>query len=142
MRFTDLFIRRPVLAAVVSALIFFIGLRSMMELPIRQFPDLQSASISVSTSYPGAPPELMQGFITTPLEQAISSTEGIDYITASSSQGSSAITVYLQLNYDADKALTEVLSKVQQVKYQIPREANDPVVNKQSALGAAGGSRS
>jgi multidrug efflux pump len=140
MKFTDLFIRRPVLAAVVSALIFFIGLRSLMELPIRQFPDLQSASISVSTSYPGAPPDLMQGFITTPLEQAISSTEGIDYITASSSQGQSSITVYLQLNYDADKALTEVLSKVQQVKYQIPREANDPVVNKQSALGAAGGS--
>jgi multidrug efflux pump len=140
MKFTDLFIRRPVLAAVVSALIFFIGLRSLIELPIRQFPDLQSASISVSTSYPGAPPDLMQGFITTPLEQAISSTEGIDYITASSSQGQSSITVYLQLNYDADKALTEVLSKVQQVKYQIPREANDPVVNKQSALGAAGGS--
>jgi multidrug efflux pump len=140
MRFTDLFIRRPVLAGVVSALIFFIGLRAMMELPIRQFPDLQSASISVSTSYPGAPPELMQGFITTPLEQAISSTEGIDYITASSGQGSSNITIYLQLNYDADKALTEVLSKVQQVKYQIPREANDPVVAKQSALGNAGSS--
>jgi multidrug efflux pump len=140
MRFTDLFIRRPVLAGVVSALIFFIGLRAMMELPIRQFPDLQSASISVSTSYPGAPPELMQGFITTPLEQAISSTEGIDYITASSGQGQSNITIYLQLNYDADKALTEVLSKVQQVKYQIPREANDPVVAKQSALGNAGSS--
>ncbi len=139
MYLTDLFIRRPVLAAVISALIFFIGLRALLDLPIRQFPDLESASISIQTVYPGAPPDLMQGFITTPLEQAISSTEGIDYITASSSQGTSAITVYLRLNYDADKALTEVISKVQQVKYQIPREANDPVVTKQSALGNAGG---
>src|SRR5271170_4439957 len=106
MRFTDLFIRRPVLAAVVSALIFFVGLRSLLELPIRQFPDLESASISISTSYPGAPPELMQGFITTPIEQAITSVEGVDYVTASSAQGRSTISVYLNLNYDADKALT------------------------------------
>jgi len=139
MHLTDLFIRRPVLAAVVSALIFFIGLRSMLDLPIRQFPDLESASIGIQTTYPGAAPELMQGFITTPIEQAVSSTEGIDYITASSSQGRSSITVYLRLNYDANKALTEVMSKVQQVKNQIPREANDPVVSKQSALGNAGG---
>jgi multidrug efflux pump len=139
MHLTDLFIRRPVLAAVLSALIFFIGLRSMLELPIRQFPDLESASIGIQTTYPGAAPDLMQGFITTPIEQAVSSTEGIDYITASSSQGRSSITVYLRLNYDANKALTEVMSKVQQVKNQIPREANDPVVSKQSSLGAAGG---
>src|SRR3569833_277164 len=112
LRCTELCIRRPVLAGGVSALIFFIGLRSMMELPIRQLPDLQSASISVSPSYPGAPPELMQGFITTPLEQAISSTEGIDYITSSSTQGQSSITIYLQLYYVVVKALTEVLSKV------------------------------
>jgi multidrug efflux pump len=140
MHLTDLFIRRPVLAAVVSALIFFIGLRSMIDLPIRQFPDLESASIGIQTTYPGAAPELMQGFITTPIEQAISSTEGIDYITASSSQGRSSITVYLRLNYDSNKALTEVMSKVQQVKNQIPREANDPIVSKQSALGNAGNS--
>jgi multidrug efflux pump len=137
---TDLFIRRPVLAAVVSALIFFVGLRSMTDLQIRQFPDLSSSSIGISTTYPGASPDLMQGFITTPIEQAIASTEGIDYVTASSAQGRSTITVYLTLNYDADKALTEVMSKVQQVRNQIPREANDPVVSKQSALGNAGGS--
>jgi multidrug efflux pump len=140
MHLTDLFIRRPVLAAVLSALIFFIGLRAMIDLPIRQFPDLESASIGIQTTYPGAAPELMQGFITTPIEQAVSSTEGIDYITASSSQGRSSITVYLRLNYDSNKALTEVMSKVQQVKNQIPREANDPVVSKQSSLGAAGSS--
>ncbi len=138
--FTDLFIRRPVLAAVVSALIFFIGLRSMMGLELRQFPDLESSSISIQTSYPGAAPELMQGFITTPIEQAISSTEGVDYVTATSSQGRSSITIYLRLNYDANKALTEVMSKVQQVRNQIPRESNDPVVQKQNALGNAGGS--
>jgi len=138
--FTDLFIRRPVLAAVLSALIFFIGLRCLLNLQIRQFPDLQSASISISTTYPGAPPELMQGFITTPIEQAITAVEGVDYVTASSSQGRSTVSVYLLLNYDADKALTEIMSKVQQVKNQIPRESNDPVVSKQSSLGAAGSS--
>jgi multidrug efflux pump len=138
MHLTDLFIRRPVLATVVSALIFFVGLRAFSDLQLRQFPDLQSSSIGISTTYPGAPPELMQGFITTPLEQAISTAQGIDYMTASSSQGRSTITVYLQLNYDVDKALTEVMSKVQQVRNQIPREANDPVVTKQSSLGNAG----
>jgi multidrug efflux pump len=137
---TDLFIRRPVLAAVVSALIFFVGLRAFFDLQIRQFPDLQSSSIGITTTYPGAAPELMQGFITTPIEQALSSAQGIDYMTASSGQGRSTITVYLTLNYDPDKALTEIMSKVQQVKNQIPREANDPVVAKQSSLGNAGSS--
>src|SRR5271166_6356485 len=101
MVFTDIFVRRPVLAIVVSLLIFFVGFRALMELPIRQYPKVESAMISVQTTYPGAAPEFMQGFITTPIEQAISSAEGIDYVTASSSQGRSAITVYLRLNYDA-----------------------------------------
>src|SRR5579871_5306137 len=119
MKFTDLFIRRPVLATVVSLLILLIGLRAFYDLPIRQYPRLENTVITVTTSYPGASPDLMQGFITTPIEQAVASAEGIDYMTSSSTQGSSVISVYIQLNYDPSKALTDVMSKVNQVKYQI-----------------------
>ncbi|MSO73207.1 MAG: multidrug efflux protein [Rhodospirillaceae bacterium] len=133
--FTDLFIRRPVLAVVLSLLIFFVGLRSLTGLELRQFPRYDAAQISVSTGYPGASPALMQGFITTPMEQAISSAEGIDYMTASSSQGRSNVTAYLKLNYDPNKALTEIMSKVQQVKNLIPRGSNDPVIFKQNTAG-------
>ncbi len=121
MRFTDLFIRRPVLATVVSLLILLIGARAFVDLPIRQYPRLENTVISVTTSYPGASPDLIQGFITQPIEQAVASTEGIDYMTSSSTQSTSTIQVYVQLNYDANKAMTDVMAKVQQVKYLIPR---------------------
>jgi len=130
MRFTDIFISRPVLATVVSLLILFLGLRSYFDLPVRQYPKLENTVITVTTSYPGASPELMQGFITQPLEQAISAAEGLDYLTSSSTQGLSTIQAYVRLNFDPNKAMTEVMSKVQQVKYLIPREANDPVIVK------------
>lgn len=133
--FTDLFIRRPVLAIVVSLLIFFVGLKAFTSLEVRQFPRYDAAQISVTTTYPGASPSLMQGFITTPMEQAISSAEGIDYMTASSSQGRSNVTAYLKLNYDPNKALTEIMSKVQQVKNLIPRGSNDPIITKQNTAG-------
>jgi multidrug efflux pump len=132
MRFTDIFIRRPVLATVVSLLILLIGLRAFFDLPIRQYPRLENTVITVLTSYPGASPDLIQGFITQPIEQAVASTEGIDYMTSSSTQGSSKIEVYIQLNYDANKAMTDVMAKVQQVKYLIPKESNDPVITKQT----------
>ena len=134
--FTDLFIRRPVLAIVVSLLIFFVGLKAVTSLELRQFPRYDAAQISVNTSFPGASPALMQGFITTPMEQAISSAEGIDYLTASSSQSRSSITAYLKLNYDPAKALTEIMTKVQQVKNLIPRGSNDPVILKQNTIGS------
>ncbi len=130
MRFTDIFIRRPVLAFVVSALILLLGLRSMTALPVRQFPLLTNTVVTVSTVYPGATAELMQGFITTPLQQAIATADGIDYITSSSVLGTSTITAYVRLNFDPDAAVTEVMSKVQQVRYLIPPGAFDPVVNK------------
>src|SRR4051812_10356045 len=133
--FTDIFIRRPVLAVVVSLLIFFVGLKSFTSLETRQFPRYDAAQIMVSTGFPGASPSLMQGFITTPMEQAISSAEGIDYMTASSSQGRSNVTAYLKLNYDPNKALTEIMTKVQQVKNLIPRGSNDPVIYKQNTAG-------
>ena len=130
MRFTDIFIRRPVLATVLSLLILLIGLRAFFDLPIRQYPRLENTVITVTTAYPGASPNLMQGFITQPIEQAVASTEGIDYMTSSSTQGTSKVEVYVQLNYDPNKAMTDVMAKVQQVKYLIPKEANDPVILK------------
>src|SRR5271166_5891133 len=130
MNFTDIFIRRPVLALVVSLLILLIGLWAMMGLPIRQYPKLSNTTVTVTTIYPGASPSLMQGFITTPLAQAIATAEGVDYLTSSSVQGTSTITAYIQLDFDPDKALTEVMAKVQQVKYLMPSGAQDPIIVK------------
>jgi multidrug efflux pump len=130
MSFTDIFIRRPVLALVVSLLILLIGLRAMLGLPIRQYPKLSNTTITVTTIYPGADPDLIQGFITTPLAQAIATAEGVDYLTSSSVQGTSTITAYIQLDFEPDKALTEVMAKIQQVRYLIPAGAQDPIVTK------------
>ena len=102
--FTDIFIRRPILSVVVSLLILLVGARAMLELPIRQYPQLQNTVITVTTSYPGASPELMQGFIATPIEQAVSSAEGLDYLTSSSTQGQSIVTAYVRLNFDPNVA--------------------------------------
>ncbi|GLR92108.1 multidrug efflux RND transporter permease subunit [Bradyrhizobium iriomotense] len=130
MAFTDLFIKRPVLSIVVSLLILLIGLRAATVLPIRQYPKLSNTVINITTSYPGASADMIQGFITTPLEQAVASAEGVDYTTSSSVLGASTIQVYIKLNFDPNEALTEVLSKVNSVKYLIPKESNDPVVTK------------
>src|SRR5258708_5977407 len=137
MRFTDIFIKRPVLSIVVSLLILLIGARAMFSLPIRQYPKLENTVITVTTVYPGATAELMQGLITTPLEQAVASSEGIEYMTSSSTPSKSVISAYIQLNFDPDKAMTEVMAKVQQVKYLIPKEANDPVITKTTGSGFA-----
>jgi multidrug efflux pump len=130
MALTDIFIKRPVLSVVVSLLILLIGLRAATVLPIRQYPKLSNTVVNVTTSYPGASADLIQGFITTPIEQAVASAEGVDYITSSSVLGTSTIQVYIKLNFDPNQALTEVLAKVNSVKYLIPKESNDPVVTK------------
>jgi len=130
MSFTDLFIRRPILSVVVSVLILLVGLRAVFDLPLRQFPELTNTVITVTTAYPGAPSELMQGFITTPIEQAVAAVDGVDYITSSSGQSVSTVTATIKLNHDPGDAMTEVMSKVQEVKYQLPREANDSVITK------------
>src|SRR5215469_3183058 len=132
MRFTDLFIRRPVLATVVSLLILLIGGRAMYGLQVRQYPKLSNTTITVTTVYPGASPDLMEGFITVPMEQAVATTEGIDYMTSNSILGTSTITAYIKLNYDPSKALSDVLSKVQQVKYLLPTGSQDPIITKQT----------
>ncbi len=130
MNFTDLFIRRPVLSIVVSLLILLVGLRAVVDLPLRQFPELTNTVITVTTAYPGAPSELIQGFITTPIEQAVAAVDGVDYVSSSSSQSISNVTAVMKLNRDPGDAMTEVMSKVQEVKFQLPREANDPVITK------------
>ena len=102
----------------------------MTGLQIRQYPKLSNTTITVTTAYPGASPDLMQGFITTPIAQAVSTAEGIDYLTASSIQGTSTVTAYIRLNYDPSQAMTDIMAKVQQVKYQLPKESQDPVIIK------------
>ncbi len=130
MVWTDIFIKRPVLSLVVSLLILLIGFKAATSLPIRQYPKLSNTVVNVTTVYPGASADLIQGFITTPIEQAVASAEGVDYMTSSSVLGTSTIQVYIKLNFDPNQALTEVLAKVNSVKYLIPKESNDPVVTK------------
>jgi multidrug efflux pump len=135
--FTDLFIRRPVLSTVVSLLILLLGLQAASKLQIRQYPELAQTTITITTSYPGANADLIKGFITTPLEQAVASTEGVDTIISNSQQNTSLITLNLRLNANPDRAVTDVLSKVNQVRSALPREANDPIVVKQTGQGTA-----
>jgi multidrug efflux pump len=137
MSFTDLFIRRPVLASVVSLLILLVGLQSGFKLQVRQYPELSSTTITISTGYPGANADLIKGFVTTPIEQAVASTEGIDTLVSSSSQNASVITLNLRLNADPDRAMSDVLSKINQVKGVLPEESNDPVVIKRTGEGHA-----
>jgi len=119
-KFTDLFIRRPVLSIVVSLLIVVLGMRSLFTLPINQFPKTQNAVVTVSTTYYGADAQTVAGFITQPLEAAIAQAQGIDYLSSSSSSGVSTITATLRLNYDANRALTEINTQVNSVKNQLP----------------------
>ncbi|MDP1752423.1 MAG: efflux RND transporter permease subunit [Reyranella sp.] len=128
MKFTDLFIRRPVLATVVSLLILVVGLRAIGALPVLQYPRTENAVVTVTTTYYGADPDLIAGFITTPLEQAIAQANGIDYMTSSSLSGTSTITVNLRLNYDSNKALTEISTKVNSVLNRLPDGTQQPVL--------------
>ena len=132
MKFTDIFIRRPVLAMVVSLLIVVLGLRSLFSLPINQYPRTQNAVVTVSTTYYGADAQTVAGFITQPLESAIAQAQGIDYLSSSSSSGVSTITATLRLNYDANRALTEINTQVNSVKNQLPAQAQEPVLTVQT----------
>jgi len=133
MKFTDLFIKRPVLAMVVSLVILIAGLQSIRSLSVRQYPRSDIAVVSVSTVYVGANADLVRGFITTPLERVIASADGIDYMESSSAQGLSTITVHLKLNYDTNAALTQIQAKVAQVRNDLPPEAEAPVIDLQTA---------
>jgi len=124
--FTDIFIRRPVLASVVSLMILVIGLRSLSSLPVLQYPQTQNAVVTVTTIFYGADPAVVAGFITTPLENAIAQANGIDYMSSSSQSSVSTITIYLRLNYEADKALTEINTKISSVINQLPTGTLQP----------------
>ncbi|MEA1048254.1 efflux RND transporter permease subunit [Lamprobacter modestohalophilus] len=129
MRFTDLFIHRPVLSSVVSLLILVLGLRAMLGLEIRQYPETQNTVVTVTTAYPGASSELVKGFITTPLQQAIAEANGIDYLTATSTQGVSVIEANMRLNYDPNAAIAEIQAKVASKLNVLPAAAQNPVID-------------
>jgi multidrug efflux pump len=133
MRFTDLFIKRPVLAMVVSLVILIAGLQSIRSLSVRQYPRSDIAVIQVSTVYVGANADLVRGFITTPIERVIASADGIDYMESSSAQGLSTITVHLKLNYDTNSALTQIQAKLAQVRNDLPPESQAPVIDLETA---------
>ena len=131
--FTDLFIRRPVIAIVVNLIIIIAGIQAIRTLNVRQYPRSENAVISVTTVYVGASADLVRGFITTPLERVIAAADGIDYLESTSAQGLSTINARLRLNYDSTKALAEISSKVDQVRNDLPPEAQVPVLNIQNA---------
>src|SRR5256885_1067399 len=132
MKLTDLFVKRPVLAIVVNLVILIAGLQSIRSLSVRQFPRSDMANVVVTTVYVGANADLVRGFITTPLERVIAGADGIDFLESSSAQGVSTITVHLKLNYDNNAALTQIQSKVAQVRNQLPPEAEAPIINLQT----------
>ena len=129
MKLTDLFIRRPVVATVVNLIILLAGFQAIRTLNVRQYPRSDIAIVTVTTAYVGANADLVRGFITTPLERVIASADGIDYIESSSAQGVSTITVHLKLNYDNNAALTQIQSKVAQVRNDLPPEAEAPIID-------------
>ncbi|HET8714592.1 MAG TPA: efflux RND transporter permease subunit, partial [Holophagaceae bacterium] len=132
MNFTDIFIRKPVLALVVSMLIVVLGLRSVFNLPVNQFPKTENAVVTISTAYYGADAATVAGFITQPLEQSIAQAQGIDYMSSSSVNSVSSISCTLRLNYSSNKALTEITTRVNAVKNQLPPQAQQPVITVQT----------
>ncbi|AVO54551.1 multidrug efflux RND transporter permease subunit [Ectopseudomonas mendocina] len=137
MAFTDPFIRRPVLATVVSLLIVLLGIQAFSKLVIRQYPQMENALITVTTAYPGANAETIQGYITQPLQQSLASAEGIDYMTSSSQQNLSTISIYARIGANTDRLFTELLAKANEVKNQLPQNAEDPVLSKEAADASA-----
>ncbi len=128
MRFTDLFIRRPVLAVTISLMMVLFGLEALRSMAIREYPKVTNTVITVATNYYGASADVIQGFITQPVEQAIAQAENIDYMTSSSQLGRSTITVNMRLNTNPNAALADVLAKVNSVRSQLPKEADDPTI--------------
>jgi multidrug efflux pump len=131
MKFTDIFVQRPVLSLVLSMLILVLGARAIFQLPVSQYPETENAVVTISTTYYGADADTVAGFITQPLEAAISQAQGIDYLSSSSSTGVSVITATLRLNYDSNRALTEINTKVASVRNQLPPQAQQPVLTVQ-----------
>ncbi|RWF69771.1 MAG: efflux RND transporter permease subunit, partial [Mesorhizobium sp.] len=130
MSLSDLFIRRPVLSTVLALMILLLGFQGIFNLSIRQYPEVEETAITITTAYPGASADLIQGFISAPIARAVASTENIDYVTSASRSSLSTVTVQMKLGSNPDVALNEVLSKVQGVRGDLPDEAEDPVIVK------------
>ncbi len=128
MKWTDIFISRPVLATVVSLIILLMGIRAGTELTVRQYPVLQNAQVDVRVLYPGADPELMEGFVTTPLEKEVATADGIDYLYSSTEKGVTTISAFLRPDRNPDQALTEISSKVNKIRNQLPADSEDPII--------------
>ncbi|MEO3386472.1 efflux RND transporter permease subunit [Mesorhizobium sp. CAU 1741] len=134
MSFSDIFIRRPVLSTVLALLILLLGFQGLFNLQVRQYPEVEETVITITTTYPGANAELIQGFITAPISAAVSTTENINYVTSQSRPSASVVTVQMQLGSNPDVALTEVMSKVQQVRGQLPSDSEDPIIVKGTGM--------
>ncbi|MHB1664816.1 MAG: efflux RND transporter permease subunit [bacterium] len=135
--FTDIFIKRPVLAIVLSLVILILGARSLSELSLREYPKVEDTLVTVQTAYPGADANVVQGFITMPLERAIASADGIDYMESSSTEGMSTISVFMKLNYNSNAALAEILSETNSVLNQLPKQSQLPTITKTSVTNLA-----
>jgi multidrug efflux pump len=131
--FTDVFIKHPVLAIVINLIIVLVGVRALTQLPVQQFPDVESSSVIITTVYTGASAETVRGFLTTPIERVVSAISGVDYVESTSRAGVSTVTVRLKLDHDSTKALAEVTARLQQVRSELPTEAEPPVVEVQRA---------
>jgi len=131
MNWTDIFIRRPVLSLVVSALVLVFGLKAIGSLPVNQYPQTQNAIVTITTAYYGADPETIAGFITQPLEASVAQAQGIDYLSSTSVSGVSTIIATLKLNYDSNAALTQIQTQISAVKNQLPPQAQQPVLTVQ-----------
>ncbi|HWP93288.1 MAG TPA: efflux RND transporter permease subunit, partial [Thermodesulfobacteriota bacterium] len=131
--FTDIFIKHPVLAVVVNLVIVLVGWRAIMTLPVQQYPQIESSSVVITTVYYGASAETVRGFLTTPIERAVAAISGVDYIESTSRAGVSTVTVRLKLNHSSTAALAEVTARLQQIRSELPAEAEPPVVEVQRA---------
>src|SRR5262245_37471713 len=131
--FTDVFIKHPVLAAVANLVLVLVGWRALTTLPVQQYPKIESSSVLITTVYTGASAETVRGFLTTPIERVVSAISGVDYIESSSRAGVSTITVRLKLNHNSTAALAEITARLQQVRSELPAEAEPPVVEVQRA---------
>ena len=127
-RFTDLFVQRPVLALVVGAVMLLLGLQAATQLTLREYPEVEKSVIYIQTSYPGASAETVQGFVTTPLQRRIAAAKGVEYVTSQSDPGSSQIEAWVRLGENSTDVLGEIITKVNEARYELPRDIEDPVV--------------
>ncbi len=127
-RFTDIFIRRPVLALVISAVMLLLGFQAATQLTLREYPEVEKSVIYVRAAYPGASAETVQGFVTTPLQRRIAAAKGVEYITSQSDPGVSQIQVWVRLGENSTEVMSEVIARVNEARFELPREVEDPVV--------------